>query len=167
MFKALLLLLATSTIITNCGSVGENLTDGGKCTLKGNECTEPAPSPIPGPPGPQGPAGKDGNSCSIEKLENGAVITCGGTSVVILNGEDGQDGEDAPPTSYTVTEIINPCGTNGAFDEVILRLANRQLIAHYSGGGKEFLTIIGPGSYTTTDSAPCSFTVDSNLDVHW
>jgi hypothetical protein len=66
-----------------------------------------------------------------------------------------------------VVEVLNPCGLNGSFDEVLLRLANGQLLAHFSSGQKQFLALIGPGSYVTTDSYACQFLVDANGNVSW
>lgn len=134
----------------------------------------PAGEPIEGP---QGPQGVPGVGCSAVQVSNGAVITCGSDVVVILDGEDGQDGEqgpagqDAPPTAYTVTELIDPCGDQAGFDEVLLRLANGTLIAYYSSGNGnnrvEFLATIGPGNYQTTDSHHCQFMVHTDLSVTW
>lgn len=124
-----------------------------------------------GPAGPQGatgPQGGKGDSCTVQTAVNGAIILCeDGTSVVLVNGQDGEDGEDAPPTPYTVTELIDPCGDQSGFDEVLLRLANGALIAHYSSGNREFLTVVGPGTYSTTDGHSCIFTVHNNGSVTW
>lgn len=122
-----------------------------------------------GAPGVDGLPGAPGVGCSVQDVVNGAIITCGPDSVLILdgtagidgqNGTDGQDGQDAPPTAYTVTELVDPCGDGPGFDEVIFRLANGQLVAHYAGGGNlQFLALLGPGAYRTTDSQACNFTV--------
>lgn len=117
--------------------------------------------------GPRGHRGNDGKDCSIEKVVGGSLIKCGkSTSAVILDGQDGVDGEDAA-TVISVSEIIDPCGKQTSFDEVILRLTNGQLLAHYSQGGNEFLSVIGPGSYRTTDGTNCNFTVNSTGSVTW
>ncbi len=123
---------------------------------------------ITGPVGPKGADGQDGapgSSCSVQQMSNGAIITCqDGTSAVILNGADGSD---APPTAYSVVELINPCGDAPGYDEILLRLHNGQLIAHFSHGNKQFLTLLTPGTYQTTDGTNCLFSVDSNLNVTW
>jgi len=76
---------------------------------------------------------------------------------LILNGTNGVD---APPTAFTVTGLINVCGDNPGADEILLRLADGTVIAHYAGGGNlQFLAALSPGSYTTTDSSPCNFTL--------
>lgn len=61
--------------------------------------------------------------------------------------------------------MIDPCGDQTAFDEVLLRLANGQLVAHFANGSLQFLSVIGPGNYVTTDGTSCYFSVDSNLQI--
>jgi hypothetical protein len=111
------------------------------------------------------------------------VIYCtDGTSVLVLDGidgedgaqgeqgeagEDGTDGADAPISPYSITEAIDPCGSETAYDEVLLRLGNGSLLAHYSDGAKQHLTVIGAGSYTTTDSTNCVFVVHTDGSVTW
>lgn len=107
--------------------------------------------------------GSDGEACTVESVINGALIICGDTQVVVLNGTDG---EDAPPTAYTVTDMYDPCGDGPGFDEVLLHLANGEWMAHYAGGGNlQFLTVLGPGNYVTTDSQSCHFTIDSEGSI--
>lgn len=107
--------------------------------------------------------GEPGSSCSVTQVVNGAIIECqDGTNAVILNGQDGVDGTSSPPTAYTFTDIKDPCGDQVAYDEVLFHAANGQWIAHYAGGGNlQFLTIIGPGNYITTDGSSCHFTIDN------
>lgn len=48
------------------------------------------------------------------------------------------------------------------YDEVILRTKSGKLIAYFKdNGSREFLTLLTPGSYRTTDQQACSFTVNS------
>lgn len=115
-------------------------------------------------PGPRGPPGEPGSSCSVAQLSNGAQITCDdGTSAIISNGIDGQDA--VLPVGYTyisegayyIIAIEDLCG-NGA-EEVLFRLNTGELIAHYTHGSKQYLTILSPGPHTSTDGYNCSFTV--------
>jgi len=62
-------------------------------------------------------------------------------------------------------ELINPCEDAPGYDEILLRLHNGQLIAHFSSGNIQFLTLLTPGSYVVTDGTNCQFSVDSNLTV--
>jgi hypothetical protein len=68
--------------------------------------------------------------------------------------------------------VIDPCGNppgtgQQALDEVLLRLRNGQIIAHYSSGQKQFLVIVPPGYYSTTDGYSCSFQVLNDGSVTW
>lgn len=61
-----------------------------------------------------------------------------------------------------VVEIVNPCGDQPGFDEVLLRLSTGQIIASFSdnaSGANTRFTTIGNGSYSTTDGTNCAFTV--------
>jgi hypothetical protein len=145
-----------------------------------------------GPQGDPGQVGLEGASCVVNQLSNGAEIVCGGvTKAVILNGTNGSDGSNglngndgangrdgtngtngvdglnAPTIPYTVVAIIDPCGKQSAYDEVLLKLENGNILAHYSDGNKEFLTFVGPGSYRTTDGTSCAFTVFPDMTVYW
>lgn len=136
-----------------------------------------------GPSGPRGEEGLpgtsavDGASCSVSTVLNGSLIECeDGTSSLVLNGVDGQngndgingeDGQDLEPGVYDVVEIISLCGPQSGFSEVILRLANGDLLAHYSQGSKQFLTLLSPGSFVSTDGFACSFTVTEEMEVVW
>lgn len=120
----------------------------------------------PGIVGPKGDSGSDGKSCTVTQVANGALISCpDGTSTAILNGTPGADGQPAPATAYTVTELVDPCGPQGAYDEVLLKLANGQILAHFASGAKQFLTIVPPGNYTSTDSTNCFFTITPTGEV--
>lgn len=67
-----------------------------------------------------------------------------------------------------VISFIDPCDDKpGAFDEVLLRAENGQLVAYFEQGGNRFLSILSPGNYRTTDSQACNFTVDANNQVHY
>jgi len=177
--RHLILLIA---LISACGKEDQRQQ---KCVLYGEEChdteaEETEPLVIVGPRGPAGssgetgeqgpagdvgPAGMDGASCTVAQLINGAIISCtDGTTALIVNGADG---EDAPPSAYTVTELVDPCGDQPGFDEVLFRLYNGTLIAHYSHGSRQFLTVVGPGNYQTTDGHSCNFNVSNSLEVTW
>jgi hypothetical protein len=40
-------------------------------------------------------------------------------------------------------------------------------LAHYSKGSKQFLVVVGPGTYTTTDGTGCVFTITPTGEVNW
>lgn len=115
--------------------------------------------------GKDGSNGQDGMSCKVTEVKDvGALVECGEgeerTSAMIYNGQNGRNGISQ------VIEYIDPCGDNGRFDEIILKMADGTLIAHYAGGGNtQFLTIIGPGNYQTTDGYKCNFSVTNDLQI--
>lgn len=124
--------------------------------------------------GSPGQPGADGEGCTVASAIGGYIMTCGNIQVVILNGlngqdgqdgedgEDGEDGQDAPTTAYSITEAYDPCGNDPGFDEILLRTAGGSWIAHFAGGGNlQFLTILTPGNYVTTDATPCYFTLNN------
>lgn len=103
--------------------------------------------------------GLSGQNCVLEDLVNGIKITCGLNSAVVYDGT----------SVYSVTQIIDVCGDDpGEFDEVILKLQNGSLMAHYSHGNDQFLTLLEPNrSYVTTDRSSCPFFVDANYNITW
>lgn len=122
----------------------------------------------------------DGTVAVLENGQDGSNGSDGHNGSDGQNGNDGEDGEDgndgatgpqgpaAPINPYSIVEIINPCGDNAGYDEVLFRLANGQILAHYAGGGNlQFLTLIGAGSWVTTDSSACHFTVSAAGVVTW
>jgi hypothetical protein len=137
-----------------------------------------------GPTGPQGVAGKPGVSCTA----SGQTVSCSdGTQAVLTPGTPGVPGPagpagadgapgapgpagaDAPASPYNVVAVISPCPTSAVpFHEVLLRLANGELLAHYDdGAAKQFLTLVTPGAYVLTDGSGCYFTVNSDGSVTW
>lgn len=143
--------------------------------------------PVPGPAGPKGDSGADGRdgvdglngeSCSvstvtpgIEAPYGGALIICGTTSTLLLNGEPGPQGEAGPVSPYSLTEIIDPCNdAPGIYDEVLLRTQSGKLLASFSdnvNGYNTRLSEITQGNYMTTDGSNCHFSVDSLGNVSW
>lgn len=150
---------------------------------------------VPGLTGPGGATGSNGHSAAFAQYSAGPELCpAGGTVInagVDLNddttlqmtettqtipvchgisgadGSDGVDGDDAPISPYAITEVIAPCGGALAFSEVLLRMSNGQLIAHYASGNKQFLTILTPGNYVLTDGSNCHFNVSNTGVVTW
>lgn len=59
-----------------------------------------------------------------------------------------------------IVEFIDPCGDKpGHFDEVVMRTNDGQLLAYFDYQGREFLTLLTDGWYTTTDRQRCLFQV--------
>ena len=89
-----------------------------------------------------------------------------------LPGPTGPSGPAAPPTSYTPTNIVDPCGdTPNKYDEVLIIFSNGQVLASFSdnaNGNNTRLAIVPPGGpYQTTDGTGCVFYVSSKGTVTW
>lgn len=103
------------------------------------------------------------------------TIGCGQASQTYSGGGYPVPGPPGPPgptgpsgsSQYGIIEVIDPCGPSGTYDEVLLRLENGQLLAHYASSQYQFLTLIGTGNYVTTDTQVCHFTVHNDLSVSW
>ena len=92
----------------------------------------------------------------------GALIQCtDGTSAMVYNGKDGVNGIDS------IQEVIDPCGKQGSYDEVLLRFSDKSLYAVFYTKELAFMTLIGPGAYQTTDGTGCNFKVTDDLEVIW
>jgi hypothetical protein len=171
------------------------------CIVEGDQCElvdgdeQPVVVGPPGERGDVGPVGErgesgsvgesgvdgvDGESCTVTPAINGALIECSDSTVLVLNGTDGERGEkgdqgdsgqNAPPTAYTVTEVIDPCGNHPTrIDEVLLKLANGSIIASFSdnvSGLNTRFAIIEAGTYGTTDGTGCIFRVNNAGVVTW
>ena len=109
--------------------------------------------------------GRDGTSCSANEVDDGVVLQCGEEDWTLVR--HGRDGEDAPASAFMIKDIIDPCGSESAFDEVLLVFANGDILAHYAAGAKQHFSFIGPGNYITTDGTRCVFSVSEGGEVTW
>lgn len=92
----------------------------------------------------------------------------GDTGAAGADGRDGADGQDAELPPYAIVELIDVCGAQGPHDEVLLRFANGQLLASFSdntSGKNTRFSLLGPGSYITSDGTNCNFTVTDDYEV--
>ncbi len=65
-------------------------------------------------------------------------------------------------TGERVTAILDCGGDSAGYDEVVLRLSSGKHIAYFKdNGSREFLAVLAPGSYQTTDQSKCAFTINS------
>lgn len=81
------------------------------------------------------------------------------------NGTNGTNGIDAPVASYSAVDVIVPCGPTVTYKEVLLRLANGQVLASFSdniSGLNTRLSLIPDGSYMNTDGSNCSFQISTS-----
>lgn len=153
------------------------LTACGQTTTLSVSPLQPGPKGDKGDKGDQGIPGLNGTSCAVTSVATGAIISCtDGTAAYIadgakgdqgIKGDTGQDGAAAPVSPYTIMEAIDPCGKQTAYDEVLLKLNNGTILAHYSDGAKQFLTVVGAGNYVTTDGTSCYFTIHTDGSVTW
>lgn len=63
----------------------------------------------------------------------------------------------------TITEIIDPCGKQAAFDEVILKTGDGRFLAYFESGSRRFLAELFNGTYITTDETGCTFKILDGL----
>lgn len=67
---------------------------------------------------------------------------------------------------FSSVEILNPCGDDPTrVDEVLLRLSDGTVLASFSdnaSGSNTRFSLIGPGTYSTTDGTGCTFTLTSD-----
>jgi hypothetical protein len=110
-----------------------------------------------GPIGPAGQNGTNGSSCTVTSITSpqaGSLITCtDGTSSLVLNG-----------TVVTPVQFCSGYTTiyPSSFPEFGF-LINGSIYAVYWDGKNAWLAQVVPGYYASTStSAPCNFTVNSN-----
>ena len=75
-----------------------------------------------------------------------------------LNGVDGSDG---------ILAVLNPCGPQGNYEEILLKLNDGRVIAVLDGGATQDRLVVlpVPGAYSTTDGFSCVFSLDTNGDL--
>lgn len=98
---------------------------------------------------------------------NNGVLDAGDTNVMsaqVCNGAD------APPNPFTPVSILNPCGSAGPHDEVMLKLASGQVLASFSqtaaGQNTRFSLLAADTQYVTTDADLCYFKLDVNGNLY-
>lgn len=169
---------SSCSVTQNTSSATINCTDGTSAIINDGAQGETGPqgepgiqgiaglSGIPGSPGQNGSDGTAGTSCSVSSLQNGALISCGVSSAVILNGIDGVN---ALTGMIGIAEILNPCNSVGPHNEILLKLSNGLVLALYDGGPQlDRLSLLIPGvQYVTTDkhNSSCQFSIDVNGDL--
>jgi hypothetical protein len=91
------------------------------------------------------------------------LSSCGKDNIVLAIDED-QFVEQ-----YDISSFIDPCGKEAKFDEVLIRLADGTVLAHFDGGSKkDFLVVLefnSDNNYTTTDGTKCKFVVENDGTV--
>lgn len=108
------------------------------------------------------PNGTNGSSCSIEDLGKKSLLQCADGTFSLI-----EDGQDATSTEYSITKIIDPCGPESAYDEVLLQFSNGDILAHYSDAKNEHFSLLHSGNYITTDGTKCEFKVSDTKEISW
>ncbi len=100
-------------------------------------------------------------STTICNGTNGANGTNG------TDGTNGTNGLNAQSPAYSAVDAIMPCGNTVSNKEVLLRLANGDLLASVSDSANGFNTrfsFMVDGNYTDTDGSSCNFSVSTSAD---
>lgn len=181
---SIVILSTVSMLSIGCHNYSANVGEVLGCTLAGNGCDDGrmGATGLTGAAGLNGTNGSDGmngSSCSVSSVvpdilvapNGGARVTCtDGTDALLLNGSPGADGNDAPPTPYSVVQVVKPCPTiGGSFPEVLLVMQDRSILASVSENGnaqRTRLALVSQGSYVTTDNRNCNFTVGAST-ISW
>lgn len=192
---SIVILSTVGMLSIGCHNYNSNVGEILGCTLAGNGCDDGrtgatgltgavglngtnGTNGTNGSNGSNGLDGADGSSCSVSSIvptplvapNGGARITCtDGTDALLLNGSPGTNGTNAPPTPYSVVQVVKPCPTiGGSFPEVLLVMQDRSILASASANnGKDTrLALLTPGTYSTTDGRSCTFTVGAST-ISW
>jgi hypothetical protein len=141
------------------------------CGMEEKGKADPTPAPTPevvvgpsGKDGSDGAKGKDGTSCSVSKVEAGAIVTCGDTQQIIWDGKNGKDAVQTVVSTVQFCKGVNPAD----WPEVALKLEDGTLVALFTDGSSLMntrLVILQPGWYESTGPTHCLFRVDSENQI--
>jgi len=88
------------------------------------------------------------------------------------NGENGEDGENGSDASFSIADLYDPCGDKaGVIDEVFITLSDGnspRYLASFSSnvnGAYTRFALLTAGSYMTTDTSNCYFTILSDGSI--
>ena len=131
----------------------------GKAGKDGLDGAVGAMGPV-GPTGPQGEPGQPGESCSVVKLGSVTNITCGGSTVQVMDGVDGENAQGLE------TLALCPALQGGSFKEYVLKIGEEHY-AVFASGNLVGLTKLFPGNWTTTDGRNCHFTITADGQLQY
>lgn len=187
-------LMLISFLVAACGSDNTVVKN-----LRGNDgvAGEAGKDGRDGIDGSNGAAGASGHNALVSILNSAVSCTNGGVTILtgtdandngvldisdtglssaeVCNGAEGAQGEQGEPgipgapSPFELAEIIDPCGPQGSYDEVLLKLANGMILASFSTNGNANtvrFAIIPNGTYVTTDQTNCVFSVLDGV-VSW
>jgi len=113
------------------------------------------------------------NLAALEQIFASAAASTNASDAQIVASFQFQINQLAMRTAYLethqpITQLIDPCGDQpGIYDEVIMRLSDGRYVAYFENGGARRLSVLVPGSYSTTDGGACVFTVQPNGTLTW
>lgn len=101
------------------------------------------------------------DGCFVAQNEGGVDIYCDdGTSAFISDGIDGIPGTNGVSS---IISIVDPCGRQTQFDEILIGFQGGTVVAWYEDRG---LVVLEPNLvYETTDGTNCRFIVDVNGSI--
>ena len=183
--------LLALTLSACAGPVGFVVVHNNPCSVEATasgaviKCPDGTQVPIQnGSKGIDGTNGLNGSNGHSAVLTTTPATSCANGGTTILMATDSNDngsfdvsdagissatvcnGENAPPTPFSPVALLEPCGdAPGIYDEVLLRLSNGTVLASFSdnaAGANTRFSLLGAGTYTTTDGDSCTFTLDSS-----
>jgi hypothetical protein len=86
----------------------------------------------------------------------------GHDEVTVINNTEITEVQE--PNELNIVELIDPCGNETAYDEIIVRLSDNALMVFFSQNGGR-LSLIDVGTYVTTDGTNCTFKVVDNNGI--
>lgn len=141
---------------------------------------------VQGPAGKDGTSGINGQDGYSVVFSSVAATTCTNGGSVLLMAKDsnrngvldtsdtnlqatticnGVNGTTPPVPPMSIVAVLDPCGDKaGVFDEVLLKMQNNTIVSSFSdnvSGLNTRFSILGAGSYKTTDGSNCFFSVDA------
>lgn len=171
--------------LTVVGPRGPSGRDGNSCTVEQTSfgaviyCTDGTVAGVQNGSsivGPKGDTGAAGSSCSVTSIHTGALVACSdGTLAELLDGANGADGQSivgavGPSGADGVSPVIDfiaPCAGRAAYPEVIMRVVTATGTKLYGilEGTHDYGILLVPGSWRTSDSAQCPFTITNDYQV--
>ena len=119
-------------------------------------------------------------TCELIDHPDGVEMICPGQDPVFIHdgsigpegepgeqGEEGEQGARGEMGEPSIIEIIDPCGEESSYDEILFRLSDDLIYAVYSDKKKVHLVELIPGHYVTTDGTDCAFIVTDEGEVIW
>ncbi len=84
-----------------------------------------------------------------------------------LNGTNGTNGLNAQAPAYSAVDAIMPCGNTVSNKEVLLRLADGEILASVSdsaSGANTRFSFMNDGNYVDTDGSGCNFSIATSTN---